>query len=199
MSGARDALAELPKTGEMVVFDLEWTAWEGSLERNWSGPGEWREVIQIGAARFDAEKFEQLAVFDRLVRPVRNPNLSEYITRLSGLTNEQMRATGLSLQAALAEFALFVGDRPLWCNGGDAAVLRENYALQALPCPINIPGIGNLRPLLARATGLPPSQLVSCDLPVLLGIGVARDCHSAAGDAVAIGRALNALRMRGLL
>ena len=34
--------------GGMVVMDLEYTAWEGSLERGWSKPGEAREIIQIG-------------------------------------------------------------------------------------------------------------------------------------------------------
>jgi inhibitor of KinA sporulation pathway (predicted exonuclease) len=104
------ALPGLPRAGGMVVFDLEWTAWEGSLARSWSGPGEYREVIQVGAVRLDAVRFERLAVFDRLVRPVRNPVLSDYITRLSGLTNERMLAEGVSLDAALAEFAAFVGD-----------------------------------------------------------------------------------------
>ena len=32
-----------------VVYDLEYTAWEGSLERNWGGPNEDPEIIQIGA------------------------------------------------------------------------------------------------------------------------------------------------------
>jgi hypothetical protein len=193
------ALPGLPRAGGMVVFDLEWTAWEGSLARSWSGPGEYREVIQVGAVRLDAVRFERLAVFDRLVRPVRNPVLSDYITRLSGLTNERMLAEGVSLDAALAEFAAFVGDRPIWCNGGDAAVLRENCALQAIACPVDTERIGNVRPLLARATGLPASRLVSCELPELLGIGRGQQCHTGAGDAIAIASALAALRASGLL
>ena len=39
------------KGGEFVLFDLEFTAWEGSLERGWSEPWEAREIIQIGAVR----------------------------------------------------------------------------------------------------------------------------------------------------
>ena len=92
MTTLPQALAELPRSGDMVVLDLEWTAWEGSLARSWTGPGECREVIQVGAVRVDALRFERLAAFDRLVRPVRNPVLSDYITRLSGLTNERMVA-----------------------------------------------------------------------------------------------------------
>ena len=192
-------LPGLPRSGGMVVFDLEWTAWEGSLARSWSGPGEYREVIQIGAVRLDAVRFERLAVFDRLVRPVRNPILSDYITRLSGLTNERVLAEGVTLEAALAEFAAFVGDWQMWCNGGDAAVLRENCALQAIACPFDTEHIGNVRPLLAHVTGLPASRLVSCELPELLGIGRSRERHTGAGDAIAIETALAALRASGLL
>ena len=77
MTTSSGALSELPRSGEIVVCDLEWTAWEGSLERSWSGPGEYREVIQIGAVCLDAVHFRLVAVFDRLVRPVRNPILSD--------------------------------------------------------------------------------------------------------------------------
>jgi hypothetical protein len=199
MTTSTEALALLPRNGEMVVYDLEWTAWEGSLAQNWSGPGEYREIIQIGAVRLDAVSFDQLAVFDRLVLPIRNPVLSDYITKLSGLTNERMRAEGVSLKTALAEFEVFVGDRPLWCNGADAAVLRDNCVIQSFPCPIATESIGNLRPLLARATDLPASRLVSCELPALLGIYPVRDRHTGAGDAIAIARALAVLRIRGLL
>lgn len=199
MTTSTEALALLPRSGEMVVFDLEWTAWEGALARNWSGPGEYREVIQIGAVRLDAAGFDLLAVHDRLVLPVRNPDLSDYIMKLTGLTNERMRAEGVSLETALAEFEVFVGGRPLWCNGADATVLHDNCTLQGFPCPVVTERIGNLRPLLARAIGLPASRLVSGELPALLGIDPARDKHTGAGDAIAIARALAALRKRGIL
>lgn len=199
MTTPREAFAVLPRSGEMVVFDLEWTAWEGSHARNWSGPGEYREIIQIGAVRLDAVGFDLLALLDLLVLPVRNPVLSDYIMKLSGLTNERMQAEGVSLAAALAQFEVFVGGRPLWCNGADAAVLRDNCALQGLQCPVAPGCIGNVRPLLAHATGLPASRLVSSELPALLGIDPARDHHTGAGDAIAIARALAALRKREIL
>ena len=36
---------------EIVVCDLEYTAWAGSLQRGWSDPGEHREIVQIAAIR----------------------------------------------------------------------------------------------------------------------------------------------------
>ena len=32
----------------LIVMDLEWTAWEGSSQRHWTGPGEEMEIVQIG-------------------------------------------------------------------------------------------------------------------------------------------------------
>ena len=34
-----------------VLFDTEYTAWEGSHERDWSGEGEHREIIQVSPSR----------------------------------------------------------------------------------------------------------------------------------------------------
>ena len=35
----------------VTVFDLEYTAWECSMARHWLAPGEFKEVVQIGAVK----------------------------------------------------------------------------------------------------------------------------------------------------
>ena len=40
---------KLPDT--FIIFDTEFTAWEGSQERKWSGENEFRELVQISAIR----------------------------------------------------------------------------------------------------------------------------------------------------
>ncbi len=37
-----------------IIFDLEFTAWEGSVAHRWSRPGEFTELVQIGALKIDA-------------------------------------------------------------------------------------------------------------------------------------------------
>ena len=44
----------LPESGALTVFDLEFTAWECSMASHWLRPGEFKEVVQIGAVRLDA-------------------------------------------------------------------------------------------------------------------------------------------------
>ena len=69
----------------IVGFDMEWTAWEGSWSRSWSAPGEYREIVQIGAVKLDGgNALGERDSFDVLVRPPRNPVLSDYFIALTG-------------------------------------------------------------------------------------------------------------------
>ena len=47
----RDRLEALPEEAEIVIFDLEYTAWEGSMQRDWGGEGEYRELVQTGGVK----------------------------------------------------------------------------------------------------------------------------------------------------
>jgi inhibitor of KinA sporulation pathway (predicted exonuclease) len=77
----------------LVVFDLEWTAWPGSFERDWSGPGELREIIQFGAVKADvANNLAETGHFECFARPTVNPILSDYIIALTGITQPDVDA-----------------------------------------------------------------------------------------------------------
>ena len=75
-----------PSNGNIVVFDLEFTSWKGSLQRNWSKNGEHREIVQIGAVMIDLESnFKIINQFNCLVKPTINPYLSDYFVGESNL------------------------------------------------------------------------------------------------------------------
>ena len=98
-----------------VVYDLEFTAWDGSMARKWMGPGEYKEVIQIGAVKV-SDKFEPIETLNLLVRPRLTPVLSDVIQKLTGITDDGLadrgcvgvlrRDNGLRHRGALA-----IGDR----------------------------------------------------------------------------------------
>jgi inhibitor of KinA sporulation pathway (predicted exonuclease) len=122
----------------LVLFDLEFTAWEGSMARSWSLPHEHREIVQIGAVRLGTEALEEQATLDLLVVPRINPRLSDYFVELTGISNEEVAARGHDFAHAYQEFLAFVGDAPVGCFGRDDRVLMENlalYALRDLPRP----------------------------------------------------------------
>ena len=82
-----------------VVFDLEFTAWEGSVAHRWSRPGEFTELVQIGAVLVDAQTFTVEREMDLLVKPRLNPVLSDYLVQLTGkvITNEELAARAGSI------------------------------------------------------------------------------------------------------
>src|SRR5580692_3651474 len=92
---------------QITIFDLEYTAWECSMARSWLAPGEFREVVQIGAVRLDADSFSVKAEFEVLVRPRFNPVLSPYFENLTGISNEQLAARGTDFRTAYDRFLAF--------------------------------------------------------------------------------------------
>src|SRR3954465_12098699 len=93
----------------ITVFDLEYTAWECSMARRWLAPGEFKEVVQIGAVRLDADSFAVLAEFDVLVRPRINHSLSPYFEKLTSITTAMVARTGCDFATAYTRFLDFAG------------------------------------------------------------------------------------------
>lgn len=119
-------------TTTFVLYDTEFTTWEGALQRGWSGEGEYRELVQIGAMRVDASTLQPIANFDVLVKPVKNPLVSDYFTALTGITQAAINDNGLGFVDALAQFCDFIGTAPAAAYGNDAGVIRENMAWNGL-------------------------------------------------------------------
>ncbi len=193
-SAADPELSQWPHDGAVTVFDLEYTAWSGSQARGWSEPWEHKEVIQIGAVRLDADAgFEARGSLAVLVRPVRNPRLSDYITDLTGITDAMIDAEGVELAEALDGLADFA-EGPLLTFGGDGEVLRGNCALVGIDMPLAPGRVVNLGPALCRALGADYWSTSSSDLPALAGLEVPGRRHDALADARAIAMALAKLR-----
>ena len=135
-----------------VVFDLEYTAWEGSLQRNWSKTDEDPELIQIGAVAIQQQGTRIFLgrEFSIYVRPTIRPVLSTYIKNLTGITQSQID-TAVDLSAALSEFASFIPNGvPICSNGDDLEIIIRNCNLNSMKNPImDVPFI-NVRGFLAR-------------------------------------------------
>lgn len=181
----------------VVVFDLEYTAWEGSQERGWSGPGEVREIVQIGAVRMDGGvSAEETSALSLMVRPVIAPQLSDYFTALTGITQQHVETQGVPLSEALARLAGFAGSAPLWSNGPDGEVVEENCRLLGLDCPIDRRQFGDVRDRLAAGLGMERDEVDSFRLPELSGLAPTGAPHDALADARAVAGALRVLASR---
>lgn len=178
------------RTG-LTVFDLEFTAWECSMATHWLRPGEFKEVVQIGAVRLDGD-FNIVAEFDVLVRPRINSHLSHYFETLTGITNEDVARSGQDFATAYARFAGFAGTGPIAAFGHDEWVLEENIRLYGLTDCAKLPDFVDLRGWFAER-GVDPRGLHSCDIGPKLGVPFAGRAHNALDDARSVAAGMGAM------
>ncbi len=193
-------LLRWPTNGLVAILDLEYTAWDGSAKRGWAEPWEWREIVQVGLLLVDGKNFFVKKGFETLVRPERNPHLSDYFKSLTGITQQQVETDALVFKEALtalrpigleADFIIF--------NGCDGQVLKENCSFHDFVIPWCETRMFNFRPLLANSLGMCQEELTSSDLPALAGVKVDGRPHSALHDCESIAAALRVWRCTGLI
>jgi DNA polymerase III epsilon subunit-like protein len=181
-----------PLPRPLVVFDLEFTSWEGAMERRWSGPGEYREVVQIGAVRLetDLRLGERL---DVLCRPRLNPVLSDYFTRLTGITQNKIEVEGTNFPVAFSRLSQMGTDDAIFvANGTDYQVLEANCGWWDIPFTLNERCRSASEPL-SRAAGR-QGHVISCELGKALDLNTTpHPAHDALGDALMVAEAIRRL------
>ncbi len=121
---------------EFIIFDTEYTSWEGCNLNGWR---DWqkKEIVQIAALKVDGKTLEVIEKFNIYVKPKINPILSDYFVQLTGITNEKLAEFGIDFQSAYAEFCNFVKDLPCYSHGwslasselADGEVMLDNLKL----------------------------------------------------------------------
>lgn len=182
------------------IMDLEFTAWEGSQQRGWSGEGEEREIVQIGALILsDDDALGEAGAFDALVRPRINPELSDYFIDLTGITQARLDAEGVSFELALARLdAFFDGvNGQIYSMGPDHDVIEHNCALYDVAYPFDNSRFSNMRPFLEKTVGVEVSRADSSQLPQYLDFENPGIAHQGIFDCRCIAETLRILRRQG--
>ena len=188
--------ADIPFNGPLVIFDLEWTAWEGSQERNWSGANEEREIIEIGAVKLDGtDGLKEILSCEYLVRPMRNPIVSNYFTELTGITQTLIDNEAMPFRDAITLFEGFVGydGTQILSFSQDADVLHHNCDLNKLPCPFEKTQFHNVAPAIAAAADRAPGSFSTSELPAIFSFSPPENAHRALHDARCIAETLQIL------
>ena len=134
---------------KILVVDVESTCWEG-----YPPSGQMSEIIEIGICTVDVATLtpgDKRCIF---VRPVQS-QVSEFCTRLTTITDEQLRGAE-PLQAALRVLRHdFRSHERLWASWGDydRRQFERNCAARGLGYPFGI-GHLNVKTLFAVGTGL---------------------------------------------
>ena len=180
----------------IIIFDLEFTAWECSMARRWMAPGEFQEVVQIGAVKLDAQTLTRLDELDLLVAPRFNRTLSPYFTNLTGISDADVAARGMDFAGAYDRFLDFAGDGTIAAFGRDDHVLTANLRLYGIRDARPLPPFQDLRRWFA-ACGIDPRGLLSCDIGPLLGVPFQGRTHNALDDARSIASGMAVMASRG--
>jgi inhibitor of KinA sporulation pathway (predicted exonuclease) len=180
----------------LTVFDLEYTAWECSMARHWLEPGQYREVVQIGAVKLDGRDLKALDEFDLLVLPRINPVLSPYFEQLTGIGNDDVVARGVDFAEAYERFAAFAGEGPICAFGHDEWVLEENLRLYGITEYRRLPRFADLRSWFA-ACNIDPRGKLSCEIGPALGLESKGRAHNALHDARTLAASVEEMVRRG--
>lgn len=167
------------------------------MDRNWAGPHEDPEIVQIGAAILQTASTENYHVgqtFSQLVRPKLRPQLSAYFTQLTGISQSNIDKYGIGFKDALRQFRKFLpSETSLIChNGIDDKWLEWNCCLHEIDMPFpqdlffNVEQFLGMR-LLKRHAHVESAELANC-LQMKPGVE-----HDACADAVAVAHALGLL------
>ena len=188
-----DTILTLPD--QFVCFDTEYTTWEGAQERHWSGPGEYREIVQIGAVLVRGDTLTEEGSFGCLVRPTKNPKLSAYFSNLTGVSQQAVDENGVSYSDALVRFASFASTSLLYCWGMDLEIMASNAKLVGLPFPFPLQHKRDVRSLF-EVEGIATSTYCSSTIPRAFNEEPPPSAHDALNDARSILQGLRALKRR---
>ena len=118
----------------LILWDTKYTSWEGSIQRNWSTPGEHKEIVQVSALKIKNNKI--IEKYNVLVKPKHNPDLSNHFIKLTGITNEMVQKNGIPFKEFLRQFYKFThnteGSIPTYSYGNLYDILKENYDLHGI-------------------------------------------------------------------
>lgn len=178
-----------------VVYDLEFTAWDGSMARRWQAPGEYKEVIQIGAVKVTSA-FSPIVSFEIVVRPRLNPVLSDYLQALTGITNADVAARGVDFDEAYRAFVSFAGRLPIVAFGRDDLVLADNLRLYGLTTVPPLPAVVDIRRWLID-NGIDITGMHACDVGPAAGVAFDGHTHDGLADARSVAAGIAALMQRG--
>ena len=180
----------LPK--EFVIYDLEWTAWEGSQARQWSGPDEYREIYDIGAVKVGGDDFATLETFHRFVTLELVPELPQYSVDLTGITQKDLDDEGMLYSKAIEEFAAFANGLSMHHWGGDSEVIAENCKLKYVDNPFAPDQCNDIREVFRRR-GIAVENYMSSTITEAFGQKNERRSHQGTADALNIVDALRLL------
>jgi inhibitor of KinA sporulation pathway (predicted exonuclease) len=136
-----------------VVLDLEATCWQKGTRPDRM------ETIEIGAVRLDPDTFlPQEDTFSRFVRPTVEPELSEFCTELTGITQTDVNSAG-TFPEVFRDFMAWLGEAEITlCTWGayDVGQLKVDCRRHGISFPDRFENYINLKKRFAASHDIKP-------------------------------------------
>lgn len=134
-----------------LVVDLEATCSDDRIVV----PRDAMEIIEIGAVMIHGQSLEPVSEYQRFVRPVRNPILTDFCRELTGITQAEVDAAP-GYKDVLSDFVDWFSDYPdcLFCSWGeyDRIQFERDCAYHGVAYPLGTEHL-NVKDLYARKRG----------------------------------------------
>ncbi|TPH15752.1 3'-5' exonuclease [Litorilituus lipolyticus] len=142
------------------------------------------EMIEIGAVMVCGETLDKLSEFCTFIKPVRHPNLTQFCTELTTITQEDVDAAP-NYQEAIKQLKvwLYQFEDFLFCSWGDydKAQFMQDCGLHKVPYPIPAPHL-NIKKQFSKAQRVRKRQGMN-DALKLAGIPLEGTHHRGIDDA----------------
>jgi len=184
-----------------AILDLEWTSWQGSVQRGWSADFEEREIVEIGIVKIkNTPELHEINRLGIITKPTINPELSDYFHQLTGISQQHIDEKGIEFSDAMSQLHGFIGTDcdPVYTFGTDSDVLRYNCQIKNIDYPFNPYLFQNIRPLFARLLNVKEHTLVSGRLPEDMGFNSPHRIHRAVDDCLCVAQALRIFRKQNV-
>jgi inhibitor of KinA sporulation pathway (predicted exonuclease) len=171
---------------ELIIVDIEATCWE----RGKKPPEQRNEIIEVGICLFNLKAWGPKSKHQIIVKPVES-KVSEYCTKLTGWTQEELDSEGIPLvDACNILTSVYNSKQRLWASWGDYDRLQfwRECDRKAIPYPFGVKHM-NLKTLYAIHRGW-VKECGMADALNLEGLTLEGRHHKGIDDAWNIGRIL---------
>ena len=180
-----------------AIIDLEFTSWKGSFERDWKLSWEKREIIQIGAVKFNSFN-SSLRYKSIYIKPKFNKKLSSYIQKLTKINQNIINSQSQDFRSAIEEIAFFLKDvKYIFCNGLDKEIFIENFLFQKMNKRKFLSNFFNLKPFLSKKLKIDGEKIISSEINEFFNFKNISTKHNGLDDAINIFKCLKILNDNG--
>ena len=150
---------------KFAILDTEFTAWKGSLERNWRLEWEKKEIINIACIKFNSFDDIYLRKINLYCKTNKIKPLPIYVQNLTKINENMLNSYGSDFKYCLKKLNQFVFDvNIIFVNGLDKEIIIENCKYNKIIKPLFLSKIFNIRPIFSKFLGKKESKIISSEL-----------------------------------